>query len=254
MSLETTNHVQSESASAKRGEMLVELGLSPIVAAAATAREFSSLAGKGADLKAFVARVSEAVDAAVTGGLRLTEVTLGAQAIALDVIFNECAQRAASAASSDLTSAEALLRLALKAQSQCRTTLLTLAEIKNPRPIAFVNQANFARGAQHVNNGPNASEAALDAAEKNSDEVVELNAEAGNPAGNARTPDGYELVKRKNGWTEERRERQAQITRAQMPWLNATGPKTDLGKAISASNGRKHFTSGRLGNYLPKSD
>src|SRR5258706_5702175 len=253
MSLETTNHVQSESASAKRGEMLVELGLSPIVAAAATAREFSSLAGKGADLKAFVARVSEAVDAAATGGLRLTEVTLGAQAIALDVIFNECAQRAASAASSDLTSAETLLRLAFKAQSQCRTTLLTLAEIKNPRAIAFVNQANFAR-AQQVNNGPNVSEAVLDAAEKNSDEVVELSAEGGNPGGNAGTPDGYELVKRKNGWTEERRERQAQITRAQMPWLNATGPKTDLGKAISASNGRKHFTSGRLGNYVPKSD
>jgi hypothetical protein len=35
------------------------------------------------------------------------------------------------------------LRLGLKAQSQCRATLETLAAIKNPRPVAFVQQANY---------------------------------------------------------------------------------------------------------------
>jgi len=44
------------------------------------------------------------------------------------------------------------LRLALKAQSQCRTTLETLAVIKNPAPVAFVRQANIAHGPQQVNN------------------------------------------------------------------------------------------------------
>jgi hypothetical protein len=44
------------------------------------------------------------------------------------------------------------LRLALKAQSQCRATLETLAAIKNPQPVAFVRQANIAHGPQQVNN------------------------------------------------------------------------------------------------------
>src|SRR5260221_7603521 len=248
MSFETTNHVHSESISAKRGEMLVELGLSPIVAAAATAREFSSLAGKGADLKAFVARVSEAVDAAATGGLRLTEVTLGAQAIALDVIFNECAQRAASAASSDLTSAETLLRLALKAQSQCRTTLLTLAEIKNPRPIAFFNQANFAHGPQQVNNRAlAAANRGEGAPEKISDEVNKQTDEGGNLLANPENSATAELMKpaRRNSWTEERRARQSALVRAQKPWLQASGPKTEFGKVVSASNKRTHIYPGR---------
>ena len=44
------------------------------------------------------------------------------------------------------------LRLALKAQSQCRATLATLAAVKNPQPVAFVRQANIAHGPQQVNN------------------------------------------------------------------------------------------------------
>jgi hypothetical protein len=45
------------------------------------------------------------------------------------------------------------MRLALKAQSQCRATLETLAEIKNPRSVQFVKQANMTTGPQQVNNG-----------------------------------------------------------------------------------------------------
>ena len=44
-------------------------------------------------------------------------------------------------------------RQALKAQAQCRATLEALAEIKNPRPVAFVKQANISGGHQQVNNG-----------------------------------------------------------------------------------------------------
>lgn len=45
------------------------------------------------------------------------------------------------------------MRLALKAQSRCRATIETLAEIKNPKPVAFVQQANISNGPQQVNNG-----------------------------------------------------------------------------------------------------
>ena len=44
------------------------------------------------------------------------------------------------------------MRMALRAQSQCRATLETLATIKNP-PIVYAKQANFAAGHQQVNNG-----------------------------------------------------------------------------------------------------
>jgi len=35
--------------------------------------------------------------------------------------------------------------LALKAQAQCRATLQTLAEIKNPHPVAFVKQGEHSQ-------------------------------------------------------------------------------------------------------------
>jgi hypothetical protein len=43
------------------------------------------------------------------------------------------------------------MRLALKAQGQCRATVETLAFMKNP-PV-FARQANIAHGPQQVNNG-----------------------------------------------------------------------------------------------------
>jgi hypothetical protein len=51
-----------------------------------------------------------------------------------------------------LDTADKYMRLALKAQGQCRTTLETLAAIKNP-PVLFAKQANIAHGPQQVNNG-----------------------------------------------------------------------------------------------------
>jgi hypothetical protein len=48
--------------------------------------------------------------------------------------------------------ADRYLRLALKAQSQSRATVETLATVKNP-PVVYAKQANFAAGAQQVNNG-----------------------------------------------------------------------------------------------------
>ena len=50
-----------------------------------------------------------------------------------------------------INAAERYLRLALKAQSQCRATLETLATIKNP-PVIYAKQANIANGPQQVNN------------------------------------------------------------------------------------------------------
>ena len=55
-----------------------------------------------------------------------------------------------------LRRSQSYLRLAPKSQAQCRATLETLAEIKNP-PTLFAQQANVAHGPQQVNNNPPSS-------------------------------------------------------------------------------------------------
>lgn len=86
------------------------------------------------------------------GDLSEVESTLIAQSTVLNTIFNELARRAASNMGKYPEATEHYLRMALKAQGQCRATLQTLAEIKNPRPTAFVKQANIAHGPQQINN------------------------------------------------------------------------------------------------------
>ncbi|MCE3269683.1 MAG: hypothetical protein K0S57_80 [Ramlibacter sp.] len=42
-----------------------------------------------------------------------------------------------------------------------------------------------------------------------------------------------------NGWTPERRERQAELIRQWQPWAVSTGPQTEEGKAASSKNAYK---------------
>lgn len=87
---------------------------------------------------------------AVHGGdLKRMESILVAQAHTLDALFNRLTQRAM--AQEYLKQFDTYLRLALKAQAQARATVEALAEIKNPRPVAFVKQANIGENVQ-VNN------------------------------------------------------------------------------------------------------
>jgi hypothetical protein len=78
------------------------------------------------------------------------ERMLLSQAHALDSMFASLARRAK--AQETLAPFEAHMKFALRAQSQCRATLETLATIKNP-PTVFAKQANIAHGHQQVNNG-----------------------------------------------------------------------------------------------------
>src|ERR1700749_2807632 len=95
----------------------------------------------------------EKARAVQAGNLAGLEEALTPQAVALDAIFNEMARRAALNMGEYINAAETYLRLGLKAQAQCRATLQTLFEMKNPQPVAFVKQANIANGPQQVNNG-----------------------------------------------------------------------------------------------------
>jgi hypothetical protein len=94
------------------------------------------------------------------GDLTSAVTMLSAQAVALNAMFGELSRRSALKMGQYLDASERYLRLALKAQGQCRATLETLAAIKNP-PVLFARQANINNGGQQQVN--NASGAASDA-------------------------------------------------------------------------------------------
>jgi len=75
-----------------------------------------------------------------------------AQAYTLDALFTNLVRRAQPNMDAGyLTAVETFMKLALRAQHQCRATLETLSAIKNP-PVVFARQANIAQN-QQVNNG-----------------------------------------------------------------------------------------------------
>lgn len=96
-------------------------------------------------------------DAVVGGDLGRVERMLVAQAITLDTIFANLAER--STRQDYIKNAETYLRLALKAQAQCRSTAEALAMLKNPQP--YIRQTNISQGHQQVNNGYQSGNQAL---------------------------------------------------------------------------------------------
>jgi hypothetical protein len=125
---------------------------SAVGGSAVVANTFANRTFNPSDLNDAIAVLTEAADKAKSGNLCELESMLVAQAMALNIIFSDLAMRAALNIGEYLPATETYLRLALKAQAQCRATLQTLAEIKNPRAMAFVKQANIAQGPQQVNN------------------------------------------------------------------------------------------------------
>lgn len=96
------------------------------------------------------------------------ESMLIAQAHTLDGLFAKLATQALTVG--NLDGMERYMRLALKAQNQSRATLQTLGELKAPKQIAFVKQANIGNQVQ-VNNE---SGSARTHARKNKKEPNEL--------------------------------------------------------------------------------
>ena len=85
-----------------------------------------------------------------SGDLSKVEEMYISQAMALEVMFASLARRAK--AQDKLLQYETHMRLALKAQNQCRATLQALVQLKQPSQTTFVKQANIAQGHQQVNN------------------------------------------------------------------------------------------------------
>lgn len=130
---------------------IAAMALGSVAANAMTARTFAKGTFGALDVTECVLTLKKRVDTTHGGDLKHAETTLTAQAATLDAIFNEMARRAALNMGEYMDATERYMRLALKAQGQCRATLETLAAIKNP-PVIFAKQANIAHGPQQINN------------------------------------------------------------------------------------------------------
>ena len=104
------------------------------------------------DVNVLALELAAQVKAVNQGDMLRTEGILISQAQALDAIFVNLMRRSVN--QTNAAHWEMYMRMGMKAQSQCRATLQALAEMKNPRPVAFVKQANINNGGhQQVNNG-----------------------------------------------------------------------------------------------------
>lgn len=147
------NHLEiSKQSSEDKAAALARSITSPTVRGAVTTQAFSKPFGD-TDLHSLVKELGNQCDNVRSGNLARAESLLVTQAHTLDAIFNELARRAALNMGEYINATDRYLRLALKAQSQCRATLETLAAIKNP-PVIYAKQANIANGPQQINNGP----------------------------------------------------------------------------------------------------
>jgi hypothetical protein len=157
---------------------MVKVALRPTVRAAVTTQRFAAPDWGELDLTALADELSAQVGAVTGGDLARAEAMLVSQAHVLETLFHELARRSGLNMGQHLPAAETYMRLALRAQSQCRATLETLATIKNPpASVAFVRQANIAHGPQQVNNGPPAPVAtsrAREESEKSPNELLEV--------------------------------------------------------------------------------
>jgi hypothetical protein len=127
--------------------------LHPSVSASLTIQNWNSMS-QPVDQAGLFHALNKQSEQAIAGDLSRGEAILMSQAFTLDAIFNKLAVLARQNLFQNLEAGDTLLRLALRAQAQCRATIETLAETKYPTGATFVRQANIAHGPQQVNNAP----------------------------------------------------------------------------------------------------
>jgi hypothetical protein len=107
------------------------------------------------DINGYIAELRHQAQAVSAGDLSRCEAMLMSQATTtLNALFHSLTGWALNHVKEGGNAAyfEMCMRLGMKAQSQSGATIETLGEIKNPRQVAFVKQANTAGGNQQINN------------------------------------------------------------------------------------------------------
>jgi hypothetical protein len=111
------------------------------------------LSSRDVDLTKLAERLEYQSQKLSEGDLGPAEAMLAAHAYTLNSLFHNLLRRSALNSENEFSVIEKLIKLAMKAQSQCRATWDTLASIKRPPP-ELIRQTNIAHGHQQVNNFP----------------------------------------------------------------------------------------------------
>lgn len=134
-----------------RSQMLATLALHPAARSASILGKIDS--NSTIDFFDLTREVRKRAEEIRTEDMNAASEMLAAQSIALDGLFANLARRAGCNMEEGYgEAAERYMKLALRAQAQCAKTIQIMSELKNPRHIAFVQQANIAHN-QLVNNG-----------------------------------------------------------------------------------------------------
>ncbi len=129
-----------------KGKALAKAVLDPVFKAAHTALESTYNYGTDLDINEIANTLRDSANKLKTNNLEDAETLLITQAHILDTLFHKITRMALK--HDTLKLFQGMFTVALKAQSQSRMTLETLAEIKNPRPYIQNNKAEY----QQVNN------------------------------------------------------------------------------------------------------
>jgi hypothetical protein len=163
------------------------MAIHPRANAAAVIQEYCKPFGE-LDFVELMTVMAETSGKVLDDDMKPVESMLIAQALALQSMFMNFSRKAISTESHQRE--ESYFRMALKAQNQCRMTLETLANIKNP-PIVYAKQANIAHGHQQVNNGIPATAPAHEKKSIQSNELLEHQHGEWMDTGTAGTASGF---------------------------------------------------------------
>lgn len=147
---ESTLRIETTQQKSKEAR-LAEVGLDPAATNMATSMLFSKGTFGDLALTEVYQEMRAKVAAVRKGCMDGPEALLVGQATSLNLIFTELARRSAANMGEYIDAADRYMRLALKAQAQCRATIETLAAMKNP-PVVIARQANISGGHQQINN------------------------------------------------------------------------------------------------------
>ncbi len=144
----SANQITADETNENQAVTIARAALRPTVQAAFTLRECGRLYGN-VELSGLVNALTEQTRASGEGNLKQAEAMLTTQAHVLDALFNHLTRIAMNA--EYLDTADRYLKLALRAQSQCRATWEAISAIQNPPMAGYVAQANIAHN-QQINN------------------------------------------------------------------------------------------------------
>ena len=134
----------------EEGKVLAETFSQPEVRAAQTIQRFE---GNLLDITHLAEELRLQTASIKAGDMGRLEAMLGAQAHTLDALFSHMTARThINICGGNLDAANTYMKLGLKAQAQTVRTIEALTELKNPRTVSFIGQANIASGHQQVNN------------------------------------------------------------------------------------------------------